>query len=549
MGLLNSLVFFMRRNWLVFTFLFGGAVALGQTYYDQINVDNLRLDGNTISSQNTNGDINLDPNGSGGVAFPDLTASTVPYLDSNKELTSSSVTPTELGYLSGVTSAIQTQLDSKASTTLTDSYIYVGNGSNVATGVAVSGDIGLANDGTVSISSGVITNADVNASAGIEMSKLEALTASRVPVLDGSGFLSASSVTSTTLGYLDATSSIQTQLDAKIDDFSGTTDNVLLRTNGTGGDAIQESGISVDDSDVVSGATQINIITQGELRLQDTTGGQYMGFRAPGTVTSSQTFTLPDGDGTNGQILKTNGSGILAWGDDNSGGVPSVTVESKTADFSASYGYVYLVDTSLGDVTASVDTASGNSGKSVTFKVTDSTNDLVIDPNSTETVEGSTLFYGGGSSTYGFTSDGSNLRLTNNGPYEYTEVVLSSNSVTVTANTFVDATGASLVLIPGTWDVGYSVPALFDYVTGSANCGVRITDSSNNLVAGSESYIYATTTADVGSQVSSRGEVIVTSQDTYKIRVVCDQNAAVARMFLDVTSTYGNGVFWARRMK
>lgn len=253
MGLLNSLVYFLRRNWLIFTFLFVGAFALGQAFYDQLNVDNLRLDGNTISSQNTNGDINLDPNGTGGVAFPDLTASTVPYLDANKELTSSSVTPTELGYLSGVTSAIQTQIDGLATGTLTDSYIFVGNASNEATGVAVSGDIAMANDGTVSISSGVITNADVNASAGIEMSKLEALTASRVPVLDGSGFLSASSVTATTLGYLDATSSIQTQLDAKLDDFTGSADNLLLRTDGASGNAIQESGITVDDSDNISG--------------------------------------------------------------------------------------------------------------------------------------------------------------------------------------------------------------------------------------------------------------------------------------------------------
>jgi microcystin-dependent protein len=40
-----------------------------------------------------------------------LTASTVPYLSAGKAITSSAVTPTELGYLSGVTSAIQTQLN------------------------------------------------------------------------------------------------------------------------------------------------------------------------------------------------------------------------------------------------------------------------------------------------------------------------------------------------------------------------------------------------------------------------------------------------------
>lgn len=41
------------------------------------------------------------------------TLSTVPYFNSSKELVSSAVTPTELGYVSGVTSAIQTQLNTK----------------------------------------------------------------------------------------------------------------------------------------------------------------------------------------------------------------------------------------------------------------------------------------------------------------------------------------------------------------------------------------------------------------------------------------------------
>jgi hypothetical protein len=41
------------------------------------------------------------------------TATTVPYLDASKNLVSSAVTPTELGYLSGVTSAIQTQFTGK----------------------------------------------------------------------------------------------------------------------------------------------------------------------------------------------------------------------------------------------------------------------------------------------------------------------------------------------------------------------------------------------------------------------------------------------------
>lgn len=58
----------------------------------------------------------------GGSKFDYATASTVPYFDASKNLISSAVTPTELGYLSGVTSAIQTQLNAMAS-----GMIYKGN--------------------------------------------------------------------------------------------------------------------------------------------------------------------------------------------------------------------------------------------------------------------------------------------------------------------------------------------------------------------------------------------------------------------------------------
>lgn len=61
-----------------------------------------------------------------------------------------------------------------------------------------------------------IVNADINASAAIAYSKLAALTASKALVSDGSGVVSASSVTATELGYVSGvTSAIQTQLTAR----------------------------------------------------------------------------------------------------------------------------------------------------------------------------------------------------------------------------------------------------------------------------------------------------------------------------------------------
>ena len=60
-------------------------------------------------------------------------------------------------------------------------------------------------------------------------------------------------------------------------------------------------------------AVQLDIEAQGDLRLQDTTGGQYVALQAPGTVATSYTLTFPGDDGANEEFLQTNVSGVLAW--------------------------------------------------------------------------------------------------------------------------------------------------------------------------------------------------------------------------------------------
>lgn len=126
--------------------------------------------------------------------FSSLTASTVPYLGSGKALTSSTVTPTQLEYINSLSSNAQTQLDAKQSTTLADGKILIGNGSNVATAATVSGDVVISNSGVTSISSGVIVNGDVNASAAIDFSKLATLSSGNLLIGSAGGV-----ATSTTL--------------------------------------------------------------------------------------------------------------------------------------------------------------------------------------------------------------------------------------------------------------------------------------------------------------------------------------------------------------
>ena len=56
--------------------------------------------------------------------------------------------------------------------------------------------------------------------------------------------------------------------------------------------------------------------TGGSLQLFEDSdnGSNFVGLKAPNAVTSNTTFTLPDGDGSNGQFLKTDGSGQLSFG-------------------------------------------------------------------------------------------------------------------------------------------------------------------------------------------------------------------------------------------
>jgi hypothetical protein len=58
----------------------------------------------------------------------------------------------------------------------------------------------------------------------------------------------------------------------------------------------------------------------GTLEFQEITGGNYVGLRAPSSITTNRIYTLPAADGTNGYCLKTNGSGVLSFGVCGGGG-------------------------------------------------------------------------------------------------------------------------------------------------------------------------------------------------------------------------------------
>mgnify|MGYP006152156387 CR=1 FL=1 len=125
----------------------------------------------------------------------------------------------------------------------------------------------------------------------------------------------------------------------------------------------------------------LNIGTSKELRLQDDSGGQYIGQKAANSTTS-YTLTWPATTGSADQILTTNGSGVLSFVD-NSGGTAWQAV-SAAATINVASGNGYFLNTTGNAITATLP-ASPTIGDEISFvdyAGTFDTNNLTVGRNS-----------------------------------------------------------------------------------------------------------------------------------------------------------------------
>jgi hypothetical protein len=125
---------------------------------------------------------------------------------------------------------------------------------------------------------------------------------------------------------------------------------------------------------------QINLPTQNELRFEDTTGGQYVGFKAPGTVPSSYTLVLPTATGTVDQVIKTDGSGNLSFAT-VSGGAAWQAVKTSGFTAVAKEGYFCNTTSSAFTATLPVSATIGDFISFVDYAGTFDTNNLTIGRN------------------------------------------------------------------------------------------------------------------------------------------------------------------------
>ena len=123
--------------------------------------------------------------------------------------------------------------------------------------------------------------------------------------------------------------------------FVDTANNLLKLRNGANNAFIEIGDVTQANLGLakLSGATftgDITLNAQSDVRFADSDSSNYVALQAPATVASNVTFTLPSADGSNGQVLQTDGSGTLSFAS-ATGAVTSVGGQTGAVTYATSW--------------------------------------------------------------------------------------------------------------------------------------------------------------------------------------------------------------------
>jgi hypothetical protein len=198
---------------------------------DQWNVDNLTLDGNTLSSTNIDGDINIDPNGSGEIVVPDDTFLTFGTSKDTKikydEITDDrlEVTGADWNFANGVAISLSDVTESTSTTT---------GAFTVTGGVGISGNLNVG--GTINVDS--ISGTISTATRALTVDTTTALNNTYYPGLfvSASGTISTSVFVDSGISYNSSTDTLTLTGDLNVnggDIFTSSTNATVFNTVAT----------------------------------------------------------------------------------------------------------------------------------------------------------------------------------------------------------------------------------------------------------------------------------------------------------------------------
>jgi hypothetical protein len=368
------------------------------------------------------------------------------------DVASAATARTNLGLAIGTNvQAYDAELTAIAALAVTDSNFIVGNGTTwvAESGATARTSLGLGSIATQSAASVTITGGSIS---GI----------TDLAVADGGTGASDAATARTNLGLAIGTN-VQAY-DAGLQSISGltTSANQLIYT--TGSDTYATSTLTafgrslVDDADAVAARTTLGLVIGTDVLAFDSNLQSF--------VTA---FTLPTVDGSNGQVLTTNGTGTLSFA------TPSTYNDAS-------------VDAHLNTATATASEVLSWTGSDYDWVARGATG---LDGLSDALRTGTTIGIGVGA-LQSFTTDGANVALGNSALQDGTGAFFTSNTA-VGHEAMQNATSAFETTVVGARALGSGVYTGNTSVFVGANAGLNATSANSTVAVGHDSLRSVTT--------------------------------------------------------
>ena len=357
---------------------------------------------------------------------------------------------------------------------------------------------------------------------------------------------------------------------------------LYVGNDGAGGTG---AGSSIASASAHSAVTEIlnqaSSTASGFIKLlEDTSNGNHnVSLKAPASIAANYSLVLPNGTGSDGQVLKTDGSGTLAWVDQTSGfsgfsisdGTNSETIaSSNTVTFTGGAG-IGITVSSTDTVTASAELkdnggivfensklaidlgASSITGslantdlENSSITVSDGSNSTAVNLGDTLTIQGTanevTVSEASGTVTVGLPDDvtiGGNLTVTQNLNVLGTAVTFSVET------TKVEDRVLELGLVNGaaptsatTWDLGVA----FNYFDSSARKSALVWLNNQFVGIASDITETANPSASADPQITINGFGSLAAKDLY-LGGTASSNQVINSSGAAVNLTFDGGTY------